>query len=80
MPELKHNIETKKYFVNPHKGINIEYDRQSDILYIHFDIDTEEADEEVLSEDGEVAFRIRKGEVVSIMILNFSNKIGGYII
>lgn len=73
-------MEGRKYFIeNPEKA-EIEYDRQSDILYIFFTRDVLEADEEILSEDGDIAYRIKGGAIISVMIMNFSQKIGGYIL
>lgn len=68
------------YLVENPEQIEIEYDRQSDILYIYFSKDIEDADEELLSEDGDTAFRIKEGKIVSIMVMNFSNKLGGVIL
>ncbi|MCD6488348.1 MAG: DUF2283 domain-containing protein [Desulfurococcales archaeon] len=51
----------------------IEYDRQNDILYINFGYDIEDADEEVLSGE-DIIVRIKHGRVVSLTIMNFSEK------
>ncbi|QOR95097.1 DUF2283 domain-containing protein [Thermosphaera chiliense] len=58
----------------------IEYDKQNDILYLNFATEIGDADEEVLSEDGDVVFRLKEGRLVSIMVLNFSEKIGAAIL
>lgn len=68
------------YMIENPERIEIEYDRQSDILYIFFDKNIEDADEELLSDDGDTAFRIKEGRIVSIMVMNFSNKLGGVIL
>jgi len=70
----------KKYFVENIGNAWIEYDRQNDILYINFTDETSDADEEVLSEDGDVVFRLKEGRLISLMILNFSEKIGATIL
>ncbi len=54
----------------------MEYDRQNDILYINFGYDIEDADEEFLSGNGDIVVRIKNGRVVSLMIMNFSEKAG----
>lgn len=54
----------------------MEYDRQNDILYINFGYDIEDADEEFLSGNGDIIVRIKDGRVVSLMIMNFSEKAG----
>jgi len=70
----------KKYFIENLGNVWIEYDRQNDILYLHFAAEVGDADEEVLSEDGDVVFRLKEGRLISVMVLNFSEKIGGTII
>lgn len=60
------------------KGLNdlwLEYDRQNDILYLNFGEYVEEADEEIMSGD-DIVIRIKDNRVVSIMIMNFMEKIG----
>lgn len=52
-----------------------EYDRQTDILYINFGYDIEEADEALLTE-GNVVVRIREGKVVSLTVFDFMKRIG----
>jgi hypothetical protein len=73
-------IVEKKYFIENLGNVWIEYDRQNDILYLHFATEIGDADEEVLSEDGDVVFRLKEGRLISVMVLNFSEKIGGTII
>lgn len=70
----------KKYFIENLGNVWIEYDRQNDILYLYFTTEIGDADEEVLSEDGDVVFRLKEGRLISVMVLNFSEKIGGTII
>jgi uncharacterized protein YuzE len=73
-------IVEKKYFIENLGNVWIEYDRQNDILYLYFTTEIGDADEEVLSEDGDVVFRLKEGRLISVMVLNFSEKIGGTII
>lgn len=70
----------RKYFIENLGNMWIEYDKQNDILYLNFTAETGDADEEVLSEDGNVVFRLKEGRLVSIMVLNFSEKIGAAIL
>lgn len=63
------------YLVKNLDKLWIEYDKQNDILYLNFGEDVEEADEEILV-DGDVAIRVKERKVVSIMIMNFSEKLG----
>ncbi len=69
----------KKYFIENPGSVWIEYDKQNDILYLNFATEIGDADEEVLSEDGDVVFRLKEGRLISIMVLNFSEKIGAAI-
>lgn len=71
-------MEGKNYTLKLPATINLEYDRQNDILYIYFN--GEEVDEEVLSEDGDVALGFKGGRLSFIMIMKFSEKIGSYIL
>lgn len=66
--------KVKEYRISDLDKIWMEYDRQNDILYINFGYDIEDADEEFLSGDGDIVVRIKNGRVVSIMIMNFSDK------
>ncbi len=52
-----------------------EYDRQNDILYINFGYDIEDADESFMTEN-DVAVRIKNGRVVSLMVFDFTKKVG----
>jgi len=69
-------MDARRYYIENPERISIEYDQQSDILYIHFNGIEQEADEEILSEDGDVAFRIKQGKILSVMVMNFSRKTG----
>ncbi|ABN69831.1 conserved hypothetical protein [Staphylothermus marinus F1] len=66
--------KVKEYKISDLDKIWMEYDRQNDILYINFGYDIEDADEEFLSGDGDIVVRIKNRRVVSIMIMNFSDK------
>lgn len=66
--------KVKEYRISDLDKIWMEYDRQNDILYINFGYDIEDADEEFLSGDGDIVVRIKNRRVVSIMIMNFSDK------
>jgi len=57
------------------KHVWLEYDRQNDILYINFGYDVEDADESFMTEN-DIAVRIKNGRVVSLMIFDFTRKVG----
>mgnify|MGYP000495220816 CR=1 FL=1 len=67
--------ENKEFRIRDLDKIWMEYDRQNDILYINFGYDIEDADEEFLSGQ-DIVVRIKNGRVVSIMVMNFSEKAG----
>lgn len=67
--------EREEYFVKDLNRLWIEYDKQNDILYLNFGEEVEEADEEILV-DEDVAIRVKDKRVVSIMVMNFSEKLG----
>ena len=67
--------ENKEFRIRDLDKIWMEYDRQNDILYINFGYDIEDADEEFLSGQ-DIIIRIIGGRVVSIMVMNFSEKAG----
>ncbi|MEM4481136.1 MAG: DUF2283 domain-containing protein [Desulfurococcaceae archaeon] len=71
-------MEERNYAVKMPTSVEVEYDRQNDILYIYFG--EEGADEEVLSEDGNVALGFKDGRLSFIMIMKFSEKIDSYIL
>jgi len=63
----------KSFCIEDVEKIWIEYDRQSDILYIHFgDID-EEADEAILTEN-DIVVRVRGNKILTMSIMDFSRK------
>lgn len=72
-------MEEKGYFVKIPVNVELEYDKQNDILYIYFD-EEKVADEEMLSEDGNVILGFRENRLVIIQIMKFSEVIGGYIL
>ncbi len=67
--------ENKEFRIRDLDKIWMEYDRQNDILYINFGYDIEDADEEFLSGQ-DIIIRIKGRRVVSIMVMNFSEKAG----
>jgi len=67
--------ENKEFRIRDLDKIWMEYDRQNDILYINFGYDIEDADEEFLSGQ-DIVVRIKGGRVVSITVMNFSEKAG----
>ncbi|KSW12246.1 hypothetical protein CF15_05700 [Pyrodictium occultum] len=65
----------RRYCIEDIERVWIEYDRQSDILYIHFgDID-EEAEEAILTEN-DIVFRVKSGKLLTMSIMDFSRKAG----
>lgn len=72
-------LEEKSYVIKVPTNVELEYDRQNDILYIYFD-DEKIADEEILSEDGDVALGFKDGRLVFVEIMKFSDKIGSFIL
>lgn len=72
-------MEKRSYQIELPVNVELEYDRQSDSLYIYLDEDRS-ADEEVLSEDGNVVFGFREKRLVFIYVMKFSEIIGGYIL
>ena len=64
-----------EYKIRDLDKIWVEYDKQNDILYINFGYDIEDADEEILSGE-DIIIWIKEGRVVSITIMNFSEKAG----
>ena len=67
--------ENKEFRIRDLDKIWMEYDRQNDILYINFGYDIEDADEEFLTGQ-DIVVRIKSGRVVSMMVMNFSEKAG----
>ncbi len=68
-------MSKKTYTIGDLDKIWLEYDKQNDILYINFGYDIEDADEEFLSGE-DIVVRIKEGRVVSLMVMNFSEKTG----
>jgi len=69
----------REYRVRVPSSIEVEYDRQNDILYIYLE-PGETPEEELLSEEGDIALGFKEGRLVVIEVHKFSEKIGGYII
>ena len=65
---------TKKCIVELPTSVTLEYDHQTDVLYIKLGRE-EQPDEEILSEDSNVIFGLKDNKLVLISILNFSRKI-----
>ena len=54
------------------RGLSVAYDREADVLYISFGPDRE-ADDAVPT-DEDIIVRYRKGEVVGLTVLHFSER------
>jgi len=65
----------KSLLIGDVEHIWLEYDKQTDILYINFGYDIEDADESILTESN-VVVRIKNNRVVSLTIFDFSKKVG----
>jgi len=57
------------------RALSVAYDREADVLYISFGPD-KEADEALLT-DEDIIVRYRRGEVVGLIVLRFSERIKG---
>lgn len=68
-------IKERKLIIKDIDQIWFEYDRQTDILYINFGYDIEEADEALLTENN-VVVRVKEGRVVSLTVFDFMKRIG----
>ncbi len=69
------NEAKKKYYIDDVEKIVFEYDKQSDILYIHFADPSEDAEEALMTEN-EIIIRIKGERILSMTILDFSKKSG----
>jgi uncharacterized protein YuzE len=69
----------REYRVRVPSSIEVEYDRQNDILYLYLE-PGETPEEELLSEEGDIVLGFKEGRLVVIEVHKFSEKIGGYII
>jgi uncharacterized protein YuzE len=69
----------KHYYVKTPVNIELVYDKQNDTLYVYFNSE-DTPEEEILSEDGDVALGFKEGKLIVIQITRFSEKIGGYIL
>jgi uncharacterized protein YuzE len=72
-------LEEKHYYVKTPVNIELVYDKQNDTLYVYFNSE-DTPEEEILSEDGDVALGFKEGKLIVIQITRFSEKIGGYIL
>ncbi len=68
-------MKKRELLIGDIEHIWLEYDKQSDILYINFGYDVEDADESILTEN-DIVIRIKDGKVVSLTIFDFSRKVG----
>jgi len=68
-------VKKRELLIGDIEHIWLEYDKQSDILYINFGYDVEDADESILTEN-DIVIRIKDGKVVSLTIFDFSRKVG----
>ncbi len=73
-PSLAVRRPRRLYIENPEE-ISFEYDKQSDILYIHFADPSEEAEEAIMTEN-EVILRIKGDRLLGMTIMEFSRKSG----
>jgi len=60
----------RRLFIRDIEKIRIEYDKQSDTLYIHFTDPSEEAEEAILVGDN-IVVRIKGDEVLGITVMEF---------
>jgi len=65
----------RRVYIEDIEKVWLEYDKQSDILYIHFADPEEEAEEAIMTEN-EIVFRIKDGKLLGMTILEFSRKSG----
>jgi len=72
-------LEEKHYYVKTPVNIELVYDKQNDTLYVYFNSE-DTPEEEILSEDGDIALGFKEGKLIVIQITRFSEKIGGYIL
>lgn len=72
-------MEEKHYYVKTPVNIELVYDKQNDTLYVYFNSE-DTPEEEILSEDGDIALGFKEGKLIVIQITRFSEKIGGYIL
>ncbi|MEM2005916.1 MAG: DUF2283 domain-containing protein [Zestosphaera sp.] len=68
-------FEGNELLIGDINNVWFEYDRQTDILYINFGYDIEDADEAVLTESN-VVVRIKGGKVVSLTVFDFMKRLG----
>jgi len=66
--------EALKVRIDP-RALSVAYDREADVLYISFGPDRE-ADEALLT-DEDIIVRYRRGEVVGLTVLHFSERVKG---
>lgn len=67
----------RQYVVKITENIEVNYDKQSDILYIYFNPD-EQPDEEILGGNSDIVLGFKDKTLVVIQILGLKNKIEEY--
>ena len=65
----------KKLYIEDIDKVRIEYDKQSDTLYIHFADPDEEAEEAFMTEE-DIIVRVKDGKLLTITVMGFSEKTG----
>ena len=65
----------RRLYIEDVEKITLEYDKQSDILYIHFTEGDEEADEAFMTEN-DIVVRVKGDRILDIMVMEFSRKSG----
>lgn len=68
-------IRRKSFCIEDVEKIWLEYDKQSDVLYIHFGDINEEADEAILTEN-DVIIRVKGNKILTMTIMEFSRRAG----
>ena len=54
------------------EAVDVEYDEKADVLYILFDLDSQAEDSELT--DNDVVIRYRKGKIIGLTVLHFSER------
>jgi len=64
----------RRLYIEDIEKIYLEYDKQSDVLYIHFG-EEEEADEAIMTEN-DIIIRIKGDKILGITVMDFTHKTG----
>ncbi len=71
--DILHNLDSLlPWFVN-HEDIWMHYDREADVLYLHFKRPNQADDSELTDDD--IIIRYENGEVIGLTIMNASKRI-----